>query len=305
MPQKPVPTGHIPAAARHGLVTTADLRAGGLSYSAISKRVRRGALFRRYHGVYSLSPGELSQEGEWTAALLAAGEDAALSDLSAAIHCGAWRYPEELIHITLPRRHIPIPGVRLHQRPLDPLDVFTVDGLRVTNVARMCVDLSETLLPEELTNVIHEAAFRKCFDLAATRRLIERERGRKKLWVLERAVEDWTSGSAGLKSHNERAFLVLVTEAGLPRPRTNFHVLGNEVDFHWPEQRLVVEVDGDQHSRPPTRLDDRRRDRELEAGGWTTLRFRPAEIKYRPERVLRAVGCALARTAHLSGVSPR
>jgi very-short-patch-repair endonuclease len=70
--------------------------------------------------------------------------------------------------------------------------------------------------------VIHEVAFRKCFDLAATRRLIERERGRK-----------------------------------------------------------------------------------LEAGGWTTLRFRPAEIRYRPERVLRAVGCALARTAHLSSVSRR
>ena len=93
----------IPATplSRHGLVTNSQLRASGLSQSAIWYRVKRGALFRRYHGVYSLSPGELSREGEWTAALLAAGEGATLSDLSAAILSRAWRYPEDGIDITL------------------------------------------------------------------------------------------------------------------------------------------------------------------------------------------------------------
>jgi very-short-patch-repair endonuclease len=283
--------------ARHGLVTRADL---GLSRAAIHDRVRRGALFRRYHGVYSLSPGQLSREGEWTAALMAAGEGATLSDLSAAVLSRIWRYPEDAIDITLARRHVPIPGVRLHQRRLDPLDVFVMDGVRVTTVARTLVDLTDSLMPEEITNVIHEAAFRKRFDLEATRRAMARANGRHNLAVLERAIGDWLAGSAGLKSRRERAFLELVTGAGLPRPRTNFHVLGDQADFHWPEHRLVVEVDGEQHSRPPDQVDDRRRDRNLQAAGWTLVRVDANEIERRPERVLAAVGCALARPPDLS-----
>ena len=137
----------IPATplSRHGLLTSADLRATGLTQGAIWRRVQRGALFRRYHGVYSLSPGELSREGEWTAALLAAGEGATLCDLSAAVLAKVWRYPEDAIDVTLARRHVPIPGVRLHQRRLDPLDVYVHNGIRVTTVARTCVDLSGVL----------------------------------------------------------------------------------------------------------------------------------------------------------------
>jgi very-short-patch-repair endonuclease len=307
VPQKSSTGVAIPATplSRHGLLTTAQLRESGLSQGAIWYRVRRGALFRRYHGVYSLSPGELSQEGEWTAALMAAGDGATLSDVSAAVLSRIWRYPEEAIDITLPRRHVPIPGVHLHQRKLDPLDVFVFDGIRVTTVARTLVDLTDELLPEELTSVIHEAAFHKRFDLAATERAMGRANGRHKLRVLEQAIDDWLAGSAGLKSRKERAFLVLVAEAGLPRPRVNARVEGIEVDFHWPRDGLVVEVDGDHHRRPPTRRADERRDAELRAAGWVVLRFTPNEIERQRERVLAAVECALARPQHLSGASRR
>ena len=47
-------------------------------------------------------------------------------------------------------------------------------------VARTCVDLSGVLIPEELTNVIHEAAFRKRFDLEATRRAMAPDRERRR-----------------------------------------------------------------------------------------------------------------------------
>jgi very-short-patch-repair endonuclease len=275
-------------------VTPAEL---GLSRAAIHDRVRRGALFRRYHGVYSFSSGELSREGEWTAALMAAGEGATLSDLSAAVRCRVWRYPEETIDITIPRRHVPIPGVCLHQRKLDPLDVYVHDGIRVTTVARTLVDLTDGLLAEEITNVIHEAAFRNRFDLDATRRAMERANGRRKLRVLERAIEDYLGGSAGLKSRSERAFLLRVHASGLPHPRVNVRVEGIEVDFHWPRERLVVEVDGGHHRRPPTRRADECRDADLRAAGWSVLRIGADEIERRPERVLAAVGCALARPA--------
>jgi very-short-patch-repair endonuclease len=54
----------------------------------------------------------------------------------------------------------------------------------------------------------------------------------------------------------------------------NQRVLGHEVDFHWPEQRLVVETDGWRvHGRRRAFEDDRARDARLHAAGWIVLRF--------------------------------
>ncbi len=146
---------------------------------------------------------------------------------------------------------------------------------------------------EELTNVISECAFRKCFDLAATRRAMGRANGRHNLGVLDQAIEDYLNGSAGLKSRKELAFLSLARAAGLPRPRVNTKLLGIEVDFHWRDRLAVVEVDGDGHKRPPTQRDDARRDAQLRAAGWTVLRFTADEIEQRPEEVRAALWAAL------------
>ena len=67
----------LPAAARHGLLRHGDLLATGLTRQAISARVRRGALTRRYRGVYSIAPGQLSRDAELLAVVLAGGEGAA------------------------------------------------------------------------------------------------------------------------------------------------------------------------------------------------------------------------------------
>jgi hypothetical protein len=40
-----------------------------------------------------------------------------------------------------------------------------------------------------------------------------------------------------------------------------------EVDFHWPENDLVIEVDGAGHDRPPTRREGAERDARLELAG--------------------------------------
>ena len=46
------------------------------------------------------------------------------------------------------------------------------------------------------------------------------------------------------RSKLEERFLALIAEAGLPRPEVNAIVGGHEVDFFWPEHRLIVETDG-------------------------------------------------------------
>ena len=54
--------------------------------------MRRGALTRRYRGVYSLAPGAVTREAEFLAAVLAGGDGALLARLAAGELWQAWRY---------------------------------------------------------------------------------------------------------------------------------------------------------------------------------------------------------------------
>jgi very-short-patch-repair endonuclease len=53
----------------------------------------------------------------------------------------------------------------------------------------------------------------------------------------------------------------------------NEKVAGIEVDFYWPGEDLVVEIDGPGHERPRTKAEDAARDRVLEAAGLTVVRI--------------------------------
>ena len=65
------------------------------------------------------------------------------------------------------------------------------------------------------------------------------------------------------------------------------------VDFFAPEARLVVEVDGAQHTR--RRAADKRRDRALEAAGLRVLRLPAALVTGNLPAALQLVTAALAR----------
>ena len=86
------------------VITRAELLAGGMSRSAISRRLQNGTLTVRYPGVYSHGPGDLSRETAWMAALLACGNGALLNDLSAAAILDVTRWPEGAPHVLVPRR---------------------------------------------------------------------------------------------------------------------------------------------------------------------------------------------------------
>jgi hypothetical protein len=188
-----------------------------------------------------------------------------------------------------------IRGVEVHRcARLDPGDVTVHRGIPVTTVERTLVDLTDTLIAEELTNVIHEAAFRRRFSIPTAREAMARANGRHKLARLDEAIELWLAGSAGLKSGLERAFLRLVVAAGLTKPIPNIHVAGAEVDAYWPDTRLAVEIDGPGHTRPPALHADRSRDRLLAETGVTVLRFTEFELQRRSDDVVSALikaGC--------------
>ena len=192
------------------------------------------------------------------------------------------RFPEPVVHVSSPRFR-QLEGVHVHKvRRLDPRDVTTHHGIPVTTIHRLFVDVTEVLTAHQVANLIHEAAFRGRFVEPAVRDSMARANGRHRLHVLERAIELHHSGCPGTKSAGEDAYLALF---GDDEPLVNLHAEGRQVDFHWPDRRLVVEIDGSGHGRRPTRLDDSQRDRTLRAAGWTVLRFRRAEVFERPLEV--------------------
>jgi very-short-patch-repair endonuclease len=269
------------AARRHGLVTIAELRAAGLDDRAVSKRVARGVLHRRHRGVYSVGHAALSREGEWLAAVLACGPGAVLARWSAAELHVLTRKLASLIAVVSPRRRT-LQGVRVHTtRGLDPRDITTERGIPVTTIHRLFVDLSDELTPHELVALMREARFRGRFVEPAIRDAMARASGRHNLDVLEEALALFRAGSAGTRSANEVLFLTL----DLPDALVNTQLHGFEADFHWPELKLNVEIDGPQHDP----VADAIRDRALNAVGYTVLRFTQEQMRERPDAVLRAV----------------
>ena len=279
------------AARQHDLVTHRQLLAVGLPRQAVARRVARGALHPRHRGVYSLGPAPLSREAQFLAAVLGAGEGSALAGLSLAELRGCIRYRARLIAVVSPRLRTLV-GVQIHRyRSIDPRDLTTFHGIPVTTVARMLVDLTDVLTPQELANVIHEAAFRGLFSELATRDAMARANGRHKLHVLEEALAIHAAGGAGFRSKAERAFHALIRPE---EPLVNTKLLGEEVDCRWPREQLVVEIDGPGHARPRARRDDANRDRRLRAAGYTVLRFTDKDVYERPEAVRQRTAAVLA-----------
>ena len=59
----------------------------------------------------------------------------------------------------------------------------------------------------------------------------------------------------------------------MPEPHCNVVVAGIVVDFHWPRQRLIVEVDGFEYHRSRQAFEnDRERDAALQIAGQRVLR---------------------------------
>jgi len=100
----------------------------------------------------------------------------------------------------------------------------------------------------------------------------------------------------GCGSPAELRLLKALRAAGLPEPQKQFEVKDEQgemvtvADFAYPEQRLLIYVDGLAfHSALPKRLHDARITRWLQRHDWKVLRFFATEVYVNPERCVREV----------------
>ena len=122
-------------------------------------------------------------------------------------------------------------------------------AIPVTAPARMMIDLS---------SVLPRPALQRAPEAAERLRLLDLERLPPRLAELAGTIEP------SLRSPLEARFLALCRNHGLPRPAVN--TTGYEVDFCWPAERLIVEVDGRRHHGTRAAFErDRERDAVLTA----------------------------------------
>lgn len=96
------------------------------------------------------------------------------------------------------------------------------------------------------------------------------------------------------RSEAERRFLALIRAARLPTPRTNVRVGRHEVDFVWPAERLIVEVDGFRYHGSRHAFErDRARDTDLAALGYTVVRVTWRQITEESHALIARIARAL------------
>ena len=89
------------AGRQHGVIRTAQT---GATSQTLARAVARGELWPVYRGVYAVGHPRLSREGEWLAAVYAAGDGAALTGFSGGRYWRISRFPDRLIQVAVPKR---------------------------------------------------------------------------------------------------------------------------------------------------------------------------------------------------------
>jgi very-short-patch-repair endonuclease len=255
---------------QHGVVSVAQLLDLGFGPHGIAERTRTGRLHPVHRGVYAVSPARLRTEGYWLAAVLACGPGAVLSHRSAAELWELRPSAAATIDVTVPSR-ARRRGIRVHRSGrLAAEETAVRDGVPVTTVARTLLDPADVLPTQALKRAIDEAQYRGRLDLTSIGAVVENNPGRRGAQLLAPA----TSPPERTRSDLENDFLAICRRHRLPRPAVGAHIAGHEVDFAWPDARLIVETDGLAAHRTRSAFeDDRTRDRRTLRADYKTIRL--------------------------------
>jgi very-short-patch-repair endonuclease len=266
----------------------------------------KGVLLPVGGGVVRYAAYPTSTEQRVLAAVLAAGEGAVASHMSAAV---LWRLdvtapPAAEVEVTVrrPRHPRAVPGILHRTLDLGPADVEPRQRIPRTTAARTLLDIAARLAPSELEAALDDAERRGLVWRPHLRWRSEelRRRGRAGVSALEDLL-DRTEGRPLGDSWLEQSAIRHVLGAGLPAPRVQVkrRISGGgiaRVDLFWDDAKLAVELAGHRtHSTRRQRQSDAERAARLGLDGWTVVEFTYEDVVERPEYVLEMIRAYLRR----------
>lgn len=272
------------AARQHGVVTTSQALACGLTEAGIDWRVRSGRWVRLHRGVLLMHTGEVTWLVRASAAVLGTGGSGGVCFAGAAYLHGLTPRPPGQIQIAVPRgrRSLAVPGIRVRERSSlvlargsawpprtsvedTVLDMGSVNPLD-TAIAYAARGVQQRLTTVELMTTA----------LAARRHHPWRQ-------ALQLVLGDIDDGAESVME--VRYVRGVERRHGLPHSQMQApdHRGGIRVrrDFEYTEYQLVVEVDGRLGHVADGALRDRSRDRSAARSGRQTLRAGWVEVVHR------------------------
>jgi very-short-patch-repair endonuclease len=274
------------AADQGGVVGRDRLVELGASPSAIDRALRSGWLHRLYRGVYSVvTPEVLGDDSRLLAALMAAGPGAFISHGTAAWRWGLIPAPGVMTEVSAPHGRRSTGNLVVHRHGvLRPGDVVWNGRFRSTSVARTLLDLGVRYPLHALARALAEAEFGH--DLRPADVLHVLRRGHPGSANLRAALDAHAPGHGEARSQLERKFRALLVHHQIELPERNQRIGPWIVDCVWPDRRVVVELDGRQHSRPHQADRDDDRDLWLRRSRFVPRRYGPKQVYQQPGGVI-------------------
>jgi len=284
------PSGLAELAGRQfGVVSTGQLRGLGLTQGQIRDRINAGLLHRVHRDVFAVGHRRIVAHARLIAALLTCGPASFLSRRTGAAVWGLRKLNLRAIEVTVMATRPPRRDGLLTHRTSNTEDITTRNGLRVSTVPRLLLELASRERPAELDRLITEAIRKQVLDLTEMELALHRHARSPGIRNLKRALRAYRpmpERASGL----EAAFDALIACTDIPPPLRNVIVEGWELDCYWPHVRLAVELDGRPYHVAVRDLEkDRYKDGKLLLLGIRVLRITDRRLELEPAAVLRDV----------------
>jgi hypothetical protein len=272
-----------------------------LGSEAVAAGLTRHELATRFEAVYrnvyvprgqALTPAQRAH-----AAWLWSGRRATVAGISAAaIHGAKWIDPRLPAELNQASQH-KTTGIVLRNDTLMANEIEVTRGIPVTTPARTAFDLGRrngrTLAVIRVDALLQATAL----DVTDVGTLIGRHRGTRGIVQLREVVR---LADTGAESPQETRTRLLLTDAGLRPHQTQINVCNRfdehvrRIDMGWPQWKVGVEYDGEQHwSDPSVRARDIDQQAELEALSWRIIRVSAEILRYRPHAIIARTRAAL------------
>jgi very-short-patch-repair endonuclease len=215
---------------------------------------------------------------------------------AAAIHGAKWIDPRLPAELNQASQH-KTTGIVLRNDTLMANEIEVTRGIPVTTPARTAFDLGRrngrTLAVIRVDALLQATAL----DVTDVETLIGRHRGTRGIVQLREVVR---LADTGAESPQETRTRLLLTDAGLRPQQTQINVCNRfdehvrRIDMGWPQWKVGVEYDGEQHwSDPSVRARDIDQQAELEALSWRIIRVSAEILRYRPHAIIARTRAAL------------
>ncbi|GGC54707.1 hypothetical protein IEU95_09240 [Hoyosella rhizosphaerae] len=256
-----------------------------------------GRKYRRlFDGVYADKSAPVTQELKARAAWLWADGNCVLSGVSAA---AVWRVkwlPEEAPPEIVVNKVVRVKGLIAHRDLVVPQDVAVRSGMRVTTPARTAFDLARRLSEAEAIPLVDALYQATNLSPASLRTWAESRPGYKGIRRLRRVIE---LSDAGAESPRETHLRLLIIDAALPRPVSQYVVLDHRggfigrADLAWPHWKVALEYEGAHHFDDPVqaRRDALRANAYMQAG-WLVIRVISGMVR-QPDMLLNQITSTL------------